>query len=751
MLKSGTVIQNRYRIVNPIGKGGFGAVYEAVHEQLGTTVALKQMIVGGENLDKAFQREAMLLAHLNHPSLPRVTDYFSDGDEKFLVMDFVGGPDLDEMIKKRGKPFPLNDVLHWADQFLDALEYLHLHQPPIIHRDIKPQNIKLTPRGQIILLDFGLAKGLILKAQGSEQQARETSLSIAGYTPAYAPLEQIEGTGTDPRSDLYSLAATLYTLLTGIVPPSALSRAAAMLKKEADPLQPVHTLNAQVPAAVNDVLMKALTLTADERLSSAAMMRTMLLAARQETSYHTETFVDPPFDPLTYQLEQPYQVAEANVDELVDSDALTIPADLHESEYSAIPTRQLSAASAAEASAETIVSPTTTAQVQVAIPVTRAEPPTEATLPRKQKRGCVHWFLVGPVRFVASLIVPLVPVLVFAALYFSFLWMQSVELNRFLIGAIALVIGVLGVWGLFYVADGVVSLLPRRVRELVRPVAFVGPALIVLLVYLVYPTFYTLATSFYGPDSQELVHLNNYLFAFTDETMRIALRNTLMWMAIVTSVTVLLGLIIAVMVERIGRWEPVAKSLIFMPMAISAVSASVIWQFMYYATPGDEVQTGLVNAIITAMGGQPVDFMINLSINTFALMLIMIWTLTGFCMVILSAAVKSIPAELLESARLDGAGEGQIFFNVIIPSIRGTIITVATTVLIMVLKVFDIVYVITNGRFETDVVASRMFDEMFNTDNYGHASALVMLLVVATIPVMLFTIHNLRRREDVRP
>ncbi len=364
--------------------------------------------------------------------------------------------------------------------------------------------------------------------------------------------------------------------------------------------------------------------------------------------------------------------------------------------------------------------------------------------PEQQGSGFAKMVTTGPLRIVVSFIVP---VITFLVLYWSFNFMRSTEAPKLLIAVVAIVVGVGGVWALFFTTDNLVSLLPEKTRELVRPFVFVGPGLVVLVVYLVYPAFYTLSISFFGPQSEKFVGLKNYVFAFTAEPMQIALRNNVMWMIFVTTMAVVFGLIIAVMVDRIGKWEPVAKSLIFLPMAISAVGSSVIWRFMYYAKPEGEEQIGLINAIIVGLGGEPVGFMIEKSINNFALMFIMIWTLTGFCMIILSAAVKGVPDELLEAARLDGAGEIRIFFSVIIPYIKGTIITVATTVLIMVLKVFDIVYVMTNGRFDTEVVANRMFNEMFKFGDYGHASALVTILMLATIPIMIYNIRSLRAEK----
>jgi eukaryotic-like serine/threonine-protein kinase len=279
MLTPETILQGRYRIVRQLGQGGMGAVYEAVDQRLDTTVALKETLFADERLRKQFEREARLLARLHHPALPRVSDHFSEGDGQFLVMQFIPGDDLsDKMTRKRG-PFPSDQVLTWADQLLDALDYLHTQDPQIVHRDIKPQNLKLTPRGQIILLDFGLAKG-----QAGDISRVTTSASIFGYTPNYAPLEQIQGLGTDARSDLYSLGATIYHLTTGVKPPDALTRAAALVNGQPDPLQQASAANPAVPPDLDAFLAKAMAQNRDQRYANAADMRRDLHAANRTST-----------------------------------------------------------------------------------------------------------------------------------------------------------------------------------------------------------------------------------------------------------------------------------------------------------------------------------------------------------------------------------------------------------------------------------------------------------------------------------
>ena len=274
MLAPNTLLQNRYLIVRSIGHGGMGAVYLARDERLGNTVALKETFFSEERMRKAFEREARLLAHLRHPALPKVTDHFEEEGGQFIVMEFIKGDDLEMLLTERAKPFPFEQVLVWGDELLKALDYLHAQDPPILHRDIKPANLKLTPQGEIILLDFGLAKGT-----AGQTSSVMTSRSLFGFTPNFAPLEQIQGTGTGPRSDLYSLAATLYYLMTGVIPPDALTRITEVANGQPDPLRRPDEINPQIPQPVADILMKTMAHNRDQRPASASLMRSMLRAA----------------------------------------------------------------------------------------------------------------------------------------------------------------------------------------------------------------------------------------------------------------------------------------------------------------------------------------------------------------------------------------------------------------------------------------------------------------------------------------
>ncbi len=271
MLEKGKILQNRYRIDKQIGQGGMGAVYVATDERFNSIVAIKETLCMDDNYRKALEREARLLNSLKHAALPRVSDHFLEENSQFIVMEFIPGEDLCCILEDTGKPFDFDTIRNWTVQLLDALEFLHTQSTPVIHRDIKPQNLKVTHQGQIVLLDFGLAKGNPTDA-GFQTAAK----SIFGYSRNYASLEQIQGTGTDPRSDLYSLAATLYHLVTGQAPEDALTRAMNVLSSQPDPLVPASLINREVPAGFAGILHRALDLNAASRPDSAREMKRML-------------------------------------------------------------------------------------------------------------------------------------------------------------------------------------------------------------------------------------------------------------------------------------------------------------------------------------------------------------------------------------------------------------------------------------------------------------------------------------------
>jgi serine/threonine protein kinase len=295
MINTNTLLQDRYLVMHLLGQGGMGAVYKAIDRKFGNTVALKETFYSDQRLREAFALEARLLNRLRHAALPVVMDYFSVESQQYLVMQYIPGRDMEQLLAERQAQnlgvFPLAAVLRWADQLLDAIDYLHSQEPPIIHRDIKPQNLKLTPRGEVILLDFGLAKG-------TSNQQTDGTRSIRGYTPNYSPFEQIRGTGTDMRSDIFSVGTTIYHLLTGVMPQDAASRTAAILMGEPDPSPSVSILNPEVPPEVASVIAKAMALNPDQRYATAALMRKSLrqagrsIAAAKVNSHRAPTITD---------------------------------------------------------------------------------------------------------------------------------------------------------------------------------------------------------------------------------------------------------------------------------------------------------------------------------------------------------------------------------------------------------------------------------------------------------------------------
>jgi alpha-glucoside transport system permease protein len=292
------------------------------------------------------------------------------------------------------------------------------------------------------------------------------------------------------------------------------------------------------------------------------------------------------------------------------------------------------------------------------------------------------------------------------------------------------------------------ELSPRRLRDW-APWIWVAPAIIIVSVFLLYPVLNTLWLSLFNADSTVFVGLRNYGNLITDPGLLLAVRNNLLWLVLATAFTVALGLVIAVLVDRV-RIESIAKAAIFIPMAISFVGAGVIWKFVYQFAPKGETQIGLLNALITRFGGSPQAWLVNESLNNLALIAVYVWMWTGFCMVILSAALKGVPADILEAARVDGANEFQIFFRVIVPMIAPTIAVVTTVMIVNVLKIFDIVYVMTGGNFNTNVIAMAYYQQEFTFNNFGTASALAVLLLLAIVPVMLYNVRRFRAQEAQR-
>lgn len=290
----------------------------------------------------------------------------------------------------------------------------------------------------------------------------------------------------------------------------------------------------------------------------------------------------------------------------------------------------------------------------------------------------------------------------------------------------------------------------EQVRSVVQPWLFLAPAFFLLGVYLVYPLFETFRLSFFNATGQDFVGLSNYLWVFGDENFLVTIRNNFLWLLVVPAASTALGLVVAVLADRVW-WGHAAKTLVFMPMAISFVGASVIWKFVYdYRGPGAD-QIGIVNAMVQGMGLEPQAWITLPFWNNFFLMAILVWIQTGFAMVILSAALRGVPTDTIEAARIDGASELQIFFSIMVPQVMSTILVVWTTITITVLKVFDIVMAMTGGQWDTSVLANLMYDWMFRGGgDYGRSSTLAMVLMFAVIPVMAFNIRRFRAEEAQR-
>jgi len=283
----------------------------------------------------------------------------------------------------------------------------------------------------------------------------------------------------------------------------------------------------------------------------------------------------------------------------------------------------------------------------------------------------------------------------------------------------------------------------------IRAIIFIAPALIVLIVFIIYPVFETVRLSFFDKYGRDFVGINNYLWAFNDPEFRRCILNNLGWLLIVPTLSTFFGLVIANLADRIW-WGTIAKSIIFMPMAISFVGAGVIWKFVYdYRGPGDE-QIGLLNAIIVSFGLEPQAWITIPIWNNLFLMAIMIWIQTGLAMVIFSAALRSIPKEMLEAARIDGASEFRIFTSIIIPYLEQTILVIWTIITILVLKIFDIILAMTNGQWQTEVLANLMYDWMFRGGgDSGRGSVMAIIIMIGVIPIMAWNIHRHREEQKV--
>jgi alpha-glucoside transport system permease protein len=356
--------------------------------------------------------------------------------------------------------------------------------------------------------------------------------------------------------------------------------------------------------------------------------------------------------------------------------------------------------------------------------------------------------LVWVLRILSALVVPLVLVVFF----FSFQFLKDEGVNKILQVIVAVVVGVVGVWALYWGMDRLVNLLPERAATSVRPFVFVGPAIVILSFYLVYPAINTLILSFRDRDGESFVGFDNFVTLFTESQYLTGMRNSIIWVLLVPFVAVAFGLGFATLADKMGRRaESISKSLIFLPMAISFVGASVVWLFVYGFRPeGFGNQIGLLNGILVGLSQDPVNWLQQQPWNNLLLMVILVWLQVGFSMVILSSAIKGVPEVLLEAARIDGATEFQTFWKVTFPSIASTVVVVWTTVLITTWKVFDIVWVMTGGRDQTQVVAQQMVQEFFTNLNDGIGAALAVVLFIAVIPILVINVRRFQAQEAQR-
>ncbi len=368
-----------------------------------------------------------------------------------------------------------------------------------------------------------------------------------------------------------------------------------------------------------------------------------------------------------------------------------------------------------------------------------------------------------------------IPLIAFFVLYQGFLFLRDSDAPRGVIALVAIIWGVGGVALLYWIFNNLVEKLPDAWRTRLLPFVFVGPAMVILAWYLAVPTMRTFWISLFDRDgppeglnfiqqinSDSFVGFHNYFDPATDTDtdpnesvfdrgglMSQAFRNNLMWIVFGSTSSVVFGLLIATLADR-SSFEKLAKSLIFLPMAISFVGASIIWNFIYEKRPADQPQIGLLNAIIQGLGGQPQAWPQWVDIapwNNLFLIVIVVWLQAGFAMVLFSAALKGIPDELLEAGRIDGATEIQIFFRIMVPYIQGTIISVWTTIIIFTLKIFDVVWVMTGGQFGTHVIATQFYRQSFTNGNSGLGSAIAIVLLIAVIPVMIYNLKQFRERE----
>ncbi|WP_239619101.1 carbohydrate ABC transporter permease [Cohnella mopanensis] len=342
----------------------------------------------------------------------------------------------------------------------------------------------------------------------------------------------------------------------------------------------------------------------------------------------------------------------------------------------------------------------------------------------------------------------LVPLLNLFVHWRIFIFLRDSALHPVVYAILAILWGVGGVYLIYWSLNWVIEQYSNTWRRRIQPFLFIGPAIGLLGWLLLIPTIRTLVMSFQDENSDKFVGLANYVAVFTNRILLTALRNNLLWVVFGATACIVLGLLIAVLADR-SSFERLAKVIIFMPMAISMVAAGVIWKFIYYYQPGDD-QIGLLNAIVVSFGGEPQAWTtMTQPWNNLFLIAILIWMQTGFAMVILSAALKGVPEEILEAARMDGAGEFRIFFRIIIPFIATTLLSVTTTIIVFTLKIFDVVMVMTGGQYDTEVVATQFYRQFFMFQNNGYGSTLAIVLLIAVIPVIVFNLRQMRRQGEI--
>jgi len=342
----------------------------------------------------------------------------------------------------------------------------------------------------------------------------------------------------------------------------------------------------------------------------------------------------------------------------------------------------------------------------------------------------------------------LVPAITFLVLWQGYLFLQRAAAPQIVQVLVAIVWGVGGVALLYVVTNWLVMKLPKKVAKTLQPFVFVGPAVVIMGWFLAVPVIRSLIASFRNYLGTEWVGLENFKFAFTDPRMLETFRNNLLWLVFGTFFSVAFGLLIATLADR-SKAEVLYKSIIFTPYALSFVGAGVIWKFIYtYKGTGIGIrEIGLLNAVVTALGGTPQPWLNLTPWNNFFLIVIMVWLQTGYAMVILSSAIKGVPAELLEAARIDGANEFKIFFSIIVPYIKGTLLTVTTTIIIFSLKTFDVVRVMTGGNNGTNVIANEFYLQSFTYNHAGRASAIAIVLLLLVTPVIVNNVRSFNQQR----